>query len=161
MQPETKNCQNCKKDFTIEPEDFNYYEKIKVPPPTWCPECRLIRRLSCVNGWSLFWRNCDKCGKRTLSAFPPTQKITVYCQPCWWGDSWDGTEYAMDYDPNRSFFEQLKELSEKTPYPALETSYLTIKNSEYSNEIAHSKNCFMVICADRCESVYYSSILNG
>ncbi len=161
MQPETKNCQNCKKDFTIEPEDFNYYEKIKVPPPTWCPECRLIRRLSCVNGWSLFWRNCDKCGKRTLSAFPPTQKITVYCQPCWWGDSWDGTEYAMDYDPNRSFFEQLKELSEKTPYPALETSYLTIKNSEYSNEIAYSKNCFMVIWADRCESVYYSSILNG
>ena len=36
MNPETKNCQNCKKDFTIESEDFAFYEKIKVPPPTWC-----------------------------------------------------------------------------------------------------------------------------
>jgi RNA polymerase subunit RPABC4/transcription elongation factor Spt4 len=37
---ETKNCQNCKKDFNIEPDDFSFYEKMKVPVPTWCPECR-------------------------------------------------------------------------------------------------------------------------
>ena len=30
---EKRNCQNCKKDFTIETEDFSYYEKIKVPVP--------------------------------------------------------------------------------------------------------------------------------
>ena len=29
MNPETKNCQNCKKDFTIESEDFAFYEKLK------------------------------------------------------------------------------------------------------------------------------------
>ncbi|KKT07962.1 MAG: hypothetical protein UV85_C0003G0087 [Candidatus Nomurabacteria bacterium GW2011_GWB1_43_19] len=33
MKQEIKTCQNCKKDFMIEPEDFNFYEKIKVPPP--------------------------------------------------------------------------------------------------------------------------------
>ena len=161
MENETKNCVNCKKDFTIEPEDFNFYEKIKVPPPTWCPECRMIRRMACVNAWSLFWRNCDKCGTRTLSMYSPSQKINVYCQPCWWADDWDGTEYAMDYDPKRNFLEQVKELSEKTPYTTLETAYLTLKNCDYSNCIAYSKNCFMVAWADYCESVYYSSILNG
>jgi len=161
MEAQIKNCQNCKKDFTIETEDFNFYEKIKVPPPTWCPECRIIRRMTCVNGWALFWRNCDKCGNRTLSSFPASQKLMVYCQPCWWGDSWDGTEYAMDYNPRRPFLEQLKELTEKTPYVALESSYLTLKNSEYTNEISYSKDCFMVTWADFCESVYYSSILNG
>jgi hypothetical protein len=31
---ETKICQNCKKNFIIEPDDFGFYEKIKVPPPT-------------------------------------------------------------------------------------------------------------------------------
>ncbi len=41
---ENKICQNCQKDFKIESEDFNFYEKIKVPTPTWCPECRMIRR---------------------------------------------------------------------------------------------------------------------
>jgi hypothetical protein len=27
---ETKICQNCKKEFVIEQEDFNFYEKIKL-----------------------------------------------------------------------------------------------------------------------------------
>lgn len=161
MEVSTKSCQNCKKDFTIESEDFNYYDKIKVPPPTWCPECRTTRRLASVNSWSLFWRNCDKCGTRSLSVYPPNQKITVYCQPCWWGDSWDGSEYAMYYDSSRPFLEQLKELSERTPYPMLETEYLTLKNCEYTNAISYSKNCTLAIWADYCENVYHSSILNG
>lgn len=158
---ETKNCQNCKKNFKIEQEDFNFYEKIKVPPPTWCPECRMARRLSFNNTWSLFWRICDKCGTKTLSEYTPENNIKVYCQKCWWGDSWDGTEFGKDYDPSKPFFEQLKELSLSTPYVALESSYLTLKNSEYSNSIAWSKNCYLVFWADYCENVYYSSILNG
>ncbi len=161
MESEIKSCQNCKKDFNIDSEDFNYYEKIKVPSPTWCPECRTIRRMSCHNPWFLFWRNCDKCGERTLSMYSPAQKITVYCQLCWWEDSWDGTEYAMDYDPNRPFLAQVKELSEKTPYTSLETLYTSLKNCDYSNSIAYSKNCTLVIWADYCENVFHSSILNG
>lgn len=160
MSSDTKSCQNCKKDFTVELEDFNFYEKMQVPAPTWCPECRMIRRLSCANSWSLFWRNCEKCGKRMLSMFSPAKKLNIYCQPCWWGDSWDGSEYAMEYDPTRPFLAQVKELSEKTPYATLESTYTTLKNCEYSNSIAYSKNCFMVIWADFCENVYYSSILN-
>ncbi|NVN97437.1 hypothetical protein HXX01_04405, partial [Candidatus Nomurabacteria bacterium] len=49
MKSETKVCQNCKLDFTIEPDDFLFYEKIKVPAPTWCPDCRMIRKM--------VWRN--------------------------------------------------------------------------------------------------------
>ncbi len=158
---ENRNCQNCKKNFTIESRDFNYYEKIGVPAPSWCPLCRFIRRTAFVNGWSLFWRNCDKCSKRTLSMYPPDQKITVYCQPCWWGDSWDGTEYAQDYDPSRPFLEQVKELSEKTPFCALETTYLTLKDCEYCNAIAYGKNCMLATWLDYCENVCFSSYLNG
>ena len=69
MEAQTKSCQNCKKDFTIETEDFNFYEKMKVPPPTWCPECRMIRRFSFQNTWNLNWRNCDKCRNRMLSVY--------------------------------------------------------------------------------------------
>lgn len=29
---ETKQCQNCEQEFTIEPDDFNFYRKIDVPP---------------------------------------------------------------------------------------------------------------------------------
>ena len=66
-QSENRICQNCKKEFIIETDDVGFYEKIKVPPPTWCPECRMIRRMACINGWSLYYRNCDKCEKRIFS----------------------------------------------------------------------------------------------
>jgi len=161
MNSQNKICQNCKQGFVIEPEDFEFYEKIKVPAPTWCPECRMVRRLSCANSWFLYYRNCDKCGVRTLSMYPAEQKIIVYCQQCWWSDEWDGTEYAMGYDKSRPFLEQVKELSEKTPYVALETNYSTLDNCDYSNAIAYSKNCVLVIWADYCENVCYSSLLNG
>jgi formylmethanofuran dehydrogenase subunit E len=154
------NCQCCHKDFVIEPDDFSFYEKIKVPPPTWCPECRLIRRFAFQNTWNLSWRNCSKCGERTLSVYSPEQNINIYCQPCWWRDDWDGTEFAMDYDPNRPFLAQVKELMDKTPYSALTSLYTSNKNCDYANALAWSKDCYMVFWADFCENVYYSSLLN-
>ncbi len=157
---ETKICQNCKKDFTIEPEDFNFYEKIKVPAPTFCPECRLIRRWSFTNTWNLFWNKCKKCEKRVLSMYSSGDRIKIYCQPCWWGDSWDGTEFAKEYDRTRPFFDQIKELMSEVPFPALQSSYTTLKNSEYCNHLGSCKNCYLVFWADYCESVFYSTILN-
>ncbi len=158
---ENRICQNCKQDFIIEPDDFKFYEKMSVPPPTWCPECRMIRRLSFRNIWNMYWRNCDKCDKKTLSMFPSEQIVIVYCQSCWWRDDWDGTEYAMGYNPSRPFLEQVKELYDKTPYTALSSLYTSLKNSEYSNALAWSKDCYLIFWADFCESAYYSSILNG
>jgi len=158
---EKKICQNCKKDFTIESEDFKFYEKIKVPAPTWCPECRFVRRISFQNTWNLNWRNCDKCGAKTLSMFSLRDKTKIYCQKCWWADDWDGTEYGMEYDSNRPFLEQVKELFSKTPFTALTSEYNTLKNSEYSNALAWSKDCYLVFWADYCDNVFYSSILNG
>src|ERR1035437_1689598 len=116
-------CQNCKKDFVIDERDQLYYKKINVPHPTWCPECRLVRRFSFQNTWDLSWRKCDKCGDRTLSVYSPEQEMIIYCQPCWWKDDWDGTEYGMDYDPSRPFLEQVREITDKTPYSALTSLY--------------------------------------
>lgn len=160
MEAEAKVCQNCQKNFTVEPEDFAFYEKMSVPAPTWCPECRMIRRFAFRNPWSLFWRNCDECGERTMSMYPPEDATKVYCPKCWWSDTWDGTEYGMDYDPSRPFLEQVQELIDKTPYVALETQHASVKNSDYSNALAWSKDCYQVFWADFCESVYYSSVLN-
>jgi hypothetical protein len=160
VEAQNKVCQNCKQDFTIEPDDFGFYEQIKVPPPTWCPECRMIRRFAFQNTWNLFWRNCNKCGKKTLSMYSPERKITVYCQPCWWADDWDGTEFGIEYDPSKPFLQQVKELREKAPFPALQSAYTTLKNSDFCNDLAWSKNCYLMFWADYCENVFYSSILN-
>ena len=159
MNNEQRTCQNCKKDFTIESEDLAFYEKINVPPPTWCPKCRLIRRFSFMNLWSLYKRKCSKCGKSMVSIHPENTEFPVYCQPCWWADDWDGTEYAIEYDSNRPFLQQVQELAKKTPYMGLESAYLTNTNCDYTNGTAYSKNCYMTFWADYCENVYYSIFL--
>ena len=103
-------CQNCKKDFTIEPDDFGFYEKIKVPPPTFCPECRRQRRWAWRNNMSLYSRKCASCDKSVVSLYAPSSDITIYCNKCWWSDKWDAKTYGVDYDFSVNFFSQLRKI---------------------------------------------------
>ena len=144
----------------IEPEDFDFYKKMDVPAPTFCYECRFQRRLMFRNERTFYKRNCELCGKSVISLFAPERGRRVYCQPCWWGDGWDGTDYGMNYDPGRNFFEQLKELSLKTPYMSLITDYSTLVNSDYVNHAGTMKNCYLVFNADYCENVAYAVLLD-
>ncbi len=152
-------CQSCKQEFVIALADFDFYRKMDTPPPTFCPECRFIRRLVFMNERTLYKRPCDRCGKEVVSLHAPGKKRIVYCQPCWWADDWDGTEYGRAYDPSRPFLEQVRELMERTPYMALESDYLTLENSEYASYCSRLKNCYLVFFADYCERVLYSSFL--
>jgi hypothetical protein len=160
MKQESRDCQNCKKNFRIDSEDFNFYEKIKVPPPTFCPECRFQRRLMFRNERNLYKRDCELCGKNVVAIYASERGRKVYCQPCWWSDKWDGIDYGMEYDPRRNFFEQMKELSLRTPYPSLITDYSTLVNSEYVNHVGNTKNCYLVFNTDYAENVAYSVIVN-
>lgn len=46
---EVRNCANCKNDFTIEPDDFSFYEKMKVAPLFLCFQCAMSRLTSLRN----------------------------------------------------------------------------------------------------------------
>ncbi len=95
MKQETKQCQNCKKSFTIESDDFGFYEKIKVPPPTFCPECRIIRQFSFRNEKNLYKRNCMVPGhnEKLISIYSPTSLMTVYNTSLWLRDKCDPMLY--------------------------------------------------------------------
>jgi hypothetical protein len=140
---ENKICQNCKGDFVIEPEDFVFYEKIKVPPPTFCWRCRHQRRLSFRNERNFYKRDCDLCGESVISRVSPDKPYKMYCTKCWWSDAWDPEEYAQEYDFTRPFFEQWKDLLFKTPHISLFTSNNV--NSNYINQESDAKNCYFNI----------------
>ena len=78
MNAETRICQNCKQNFVIEPEDFEFYARIKVPPPTFCPDCRMIRRLAWQGFDSLYKRKCDFSGDMVVSNQHPDNCHKVY-----------------------------------------------------------------------------------
>jgi hypothetical protein len=153
MKSETKNCQNYKNDFTIEPDDFSFYEKIKVPAPTFCPDCRLQRRMTFRNERTLYKRSCGICKGKIISLYPEETSFDVYCNHCWYGDKWDSTLYGQDYDFSKSFFEQFKELMKRVPRPALIGD--SNVNSPYVNYSANLRNCYLVNCSDTCENSGY------
>ncbi len=158
MQSEIKNCQNCKKDFIIEPDDFAFYEKIKVPAPTFCPQCRLQRRLAFRNERFLYKRKCDFSGKEIFSMRPQEIDIKVYENSIWFSDKWDASNYAKDYDFLKSFFDQLLDLYRKVPTFALSTTMGV--DSEYSNNHTGAKNCYLVFHANYPEDCMYGVGIN-
>src|ERR1044072_985042 len=73
MPSEIRTCQSCKSAFAIAPEDFDFYKKIDVPPPTWCPECRMRRRYAWRNDRNLYRRTCDLCQKSIVTMYSPNK----------------------------------------------------------------------------------------
>ncbi len=140
---ENRNCQNCKKDFNIEPDDFSFYEKIGVPAPTFCPECRLIRRMTSTNERLLYRRKCDLTEESILSMFPENSPFPVYKSEVWYSDDWDPYNYGVDYDFSKPFFVQFQELLNKVPRMALVKQGLS-KNSEYTHRVHDMKDSYMV-----------------
>ena len=156
---ETKICQNCKKDFIVESEDFKFYEKIKVPAPTLCSDCRLQRRLSFRNERILYKRACDLCGKEVISIYRPGGGNVIYCQQCWWSDKWDALAYGQAYDFSKPFFEQYQKLSKRVPRVSLINANSV--NCEYTHLAADNKDCYLLFESsnnERCNHCYWMQL---
>ncbi len=161
MNSESKTCQNCKQEFTIEPEDFTFYEKIKVPPPTFCSQCRSQRRMAWRNERSLYKRKCNapEHTESIISMYAPETPMQIYDQQYWWGDGWDPLTYGRDYDFNKSFFEQWKELLKQVPLIALANRNAV--NSEWCNPAEDNKDCYLSFGITVNENVNYSNRIAG
>jgi hypothetical protein len=180
MNPESRICQNCKNPFVIESEDFAFYEKIEVPPPTWCWRCRAMRRMSFRNFRFIYPRICAGTGKKIFSSLPPDAPMPPYDKEYWLSDNWDAMEYGKEYDFSRPFFEQMKELYHTVPWAPMwqhntvnsdygvaidaKNCYLCfdagfIEDSAYGVTLQHSRQCFDTINCKHCELCYF--LING
>ena len=160
METEAKTCQNCKNQFVIEPADFDFYKKMAVPPPTFCFDCRVQRRMAFRNERALYKRKCDFPGhtEEMLSIFAPdSSQKRVYDHAAWWGDGWDPRDYGREIDWTRPFLTQVKELWQEVPDVALMNINPT--NSEYCNITEGNKNCYLVFGGDFNEDTVYSTYI--
>ncbi len=150
-------CQNCKKEFKIEPEDFKFYEKIKVPPPTFCPQCRLLHKMFWINGRNLYRRSCNAPGheEEIISKYSSEKLAPVYDYKFWWSDGWDPSAYGKSFDFSKPFFEQLKELLDSVPVRNLDITNSI--NCDYCPSISNSKDCYLVGGGYMAEDCLYSN----
>jgi hypothetical protein len=155
---ESKNCQNCKKEFFIEPEDFLFYEKMQVPAPTFCPECRLIRRLIMRNERTLYRRKCDMCNNDKILVYPQDSKFKVYCRECFNSDNWDAIDYSENFDFEKNFLSQYISLYNSVPRVGIIKQGFSI-DSEYTNRATDLKNCYLIFASAYSENCLYSMFI--
>jgi hypothetical protein len=159
MNKEYKNlvlgCQNCKNDFTIEPDDFSFYEKMKVPPPTFCPLCRFQRRVIFRNERKIFKVKDAFTGENIFSLYPPESGKKVVTQEEWYGDTWNAMDYGRDYDFSKPFFSQILELEKEVPIFNRNVEFMV--NSPYSGNATALKNCYLCFTSNYSEDCMYSS----
>ena len=153
MNSETKNCQNCHTNFVIVPDDFSFYEKIKVPTPTFCPACRYKRRIIWRNVHNLFRGKDAINGKDIFMGIPPESGIPVYELSYWNSDNWDALEYGKGYNFEKTFFEQFRELFYSVPFPS--KSMQRCIDSDYSNQCDDMKNAYLCFNATFMEDCGY------
>ncbi|MFA6535695.1 MAG: hypothetical protein WCS92_05565 [Candidatus Babeliales bacterium] len=160
MNSETKQCQNCKNEFVIEPDDFAFYEKIKVPAPTFCSECRFQRRIAFRNERKLFRNVNARSGEKILTIYPPESEITVFTDEDFRSDQWDPMDYGVDYNFQNPFFNQILELMKKVPRPARNYIVNTMVDSDYSANCGYLKNCYLLFNTDHNEDCAYGNGVN-
>lgn len=164
---EWKTCNISGEPFAIFQSDVDFYEKISptfdgkkfpIPRPTLCPEERRRRRLVFKNERKLFKNTCALTGKPVISIHSPDSGFQVYNGQSWRWDQWDPLQYGQDWDADRTFFGQYKELYFKVPQIAMmNDNAVHSENIEYCQNVAFSKNCYLTTVAWKLEHSYYSS----
>ena len=149
-----RECKNCNQDFQIREADFSFYEKIKVPPPTWCPDCRCVRRMVHRNERNLFKRTCDVTGKNIISIYRADSPYTVCDKDFYFSDQFDPLKYGAKYDPAQKFFDQFYEFAKKVPVPSLYIKNSV--NSDYNQDMSGSSNCYLCSRTHDSKNMFYT-----
>jgi hypothetical protein len=158
MESQTKQCQNCKQDFVIEPDDFTFYEKMKVPAPTFCPICRAERRLVFRNERKLYKVKDAFTGKDIFSLYPAQSGKKVTLEEEWFKDTWNASDYGRDYNFAVNFFDQLKDLEKEVPVFAQRVEYMV--DSPYCANATALKNCYLVFNSSYSEDSMYGNAVD-
>ncbi|MFA5936998.1 MAG: hypothetical protein WC822_03925 [Candidatus Paceibacterota bacterium] len=155
---ETIKCKKCQQDFLLDQDDFSFYEKMDVPLPKICPDCRFKLCAIWRNEISLYsGRKCGLCKKNVISMYNPKSGYNTFCHKCFLSDSWDPRNFAINYDKSVPFFEQFNNLLLNTPK---DTTFISSGsgpciNSEYSNMAGGMKNCYFVFNGGIGEEMLY------
>ncbi|MFA6305223.1 MAG: hypothetical protein WC651_00650 [Candidatus Gracilibacteria bacterium] len=152
--PQQATCKASGEKFEILDKEIAFCEKMGIPLPTLSPIERFRLLMAFRNEWKLYRRKCDATGEEILSAYTKDSPFKIYKNSVWWGSGWDAIEYGRDYDFNKPFFEQFKDLQLLVPREG--TSIFNSENCDYNSHIRESRNCYLNSLVAKCEDLYYS-----
>lgn len=113
------------------------------------------RRFGWRNERSFFRNKCAKTGKDIIATFSPESGMTVYDRDEWWKDNWDPTSYGREYDFNKPFFTQFKELLKSVPVPSVFNARTV--DCFYTQHTGDFKNGYLVMASWGGEDISYAA----
>ncbi len=153
MKQEVKKCQNCKNEFTIEPDDFAFYNRLDIPPSDLCSYCRW-KHLLAFWVFGKFRKTVSALsGKNIITTFPESVKFPLYNRNEFVSDEWDLLSCGVDYNETDSFFKQFQILQAKVPHP--HQSGTKNVNCDWSDDVWSSKDCYLCRSLLDCEFLSY------
>jgi len=81
-----KGCNHqCTEAFKIIPEELQFYQRMNLPLPRLCPNCRHYERLAERNPLKLWHRKCMKegCTNEFETSYAPERPEIIYCESCY------------------------------------------------------------------------------
>ncbi len=110
------------------------------------------------NERKLFRQKEGLTGKTIFSLYSPESGYTIYNDSDWWNqEKWDPLSYGMDFDPARTFFEQIFELSKKVPKYSRAVTASKMVNSDYSANAEDLRNCYLLFNSNFTEDCSYGN----
>ena len=150
---EEKKCEKCNQNFVIQTDDIPFYEKMDLPLPTMCPNCRFKYLLA-------FWvfgrfriTKSALSGKTIITVLPESVPFPIYDRTEFVSDAWDPFIYGKDYDASRSFIDQLVELQSVVPHP--HQCGVRNVNCDWTDDVWESKDAYLTRSAVNIESIIY------
>ena len=114
MEPIHHTCLITGKEFEISQAEQEYCEKRGIPLPIICPVERFREMYSWRNETKLFQRPCSHMGKMMVSSYRPYTPFPVFDRDAWFSDELDPFAFGRAYDFTRSFFDQYKDLIQRS-----------------------------------------------
>jgi len=146
-------CNECGQNFEYLQGEIEGYKGFDFPLPLNCPECRQRRRLAFRNERRLYYNKSFLSGRKIIALYPEESPFRVIDQDEWWSDKFDASIYGRNFDFNRPFFEQFKELQKEVPrWPRI---FVNCENCDFTNNCAECKDCYLAFSSYESENVHY------
>ena len=76
-------CEKTGKNYKIQKAELEFYRKLKLPIPRYCPDQRYLDRMALRNPRKLYERRCQKCRKEINTTYSPDRTEPIYCEECY------------------------------------------------------------------------------
>ena len=156
LQPGERTCELTGEKWMMDEEEIGWYKKFNVPPSAWHPLTRVTICTCFATGFGWWHNKHAETGEKVLAYVHPATGIKVLPDPEFFER--DFTDRGRGYDPDKNFFDQIRELQLATPFTAWRSIKIPVNSIALLSQ--GDENSYFVTACRSKNSMYGYSVLD-